>query len=265
MKLMLALLAALVSTSAFAGDALTFKELEKGEGYFRIFLEPARLKVELSDNGKDVDHTMLFSKGKQEATVLDHKKKEFMVMDKESLKKIADKMGGAMEQMKAAMSKLPPEMQKMMKEKMAAMNPQGGKDKPPVDIKKLKSGEKVGQWSATHYEVTRGKDTVSDLWTVPFKEVGVDEKNYEVVKSLGDTFSELGKEMQKVFGTAASHPQSDALGVMRKLEGFPVKTVSKRDGKKDRGYLLEKAEKKDLSDADFSVPDGYKKKSFGMM
>ena len=253
----------LTAATAFAGDTLLFKELEGGQGFFRLHLEPARMKAEVSEDGKAVKTTMMFTKAREETTILDHEKKEFMALDKSGMQKLAGTVGGAVEQMKAAMSKLPPEMQKMMKEKMGAMGAEQ-KSREPVTVKKVKS-EKVGKWSATQYEISRGKSVLSQVWTAPFKDVGVDKANYEVVRAMSDTYAAVAKDLGNIFG-AAGGAQAAQIDVVKKIEGFPVKTVAKRpNGKVDRAYQLESAEKKELSDSDFSVPEGYKKKTLGMM
>ncbi len=247
-------------TPAMAGDLLTYKEEGKGAGYVRLHLDSGRMKAELSENGQDVKGTMIFKTQGNEALILDHKRKEYVALTKEEMKKLAGTMNSAMEKMKAAMSKLPPGMQKMMKEKMGAMG-QGKKE--PVQIKKAKSGEKVGQWTADRYEVSSGKKLVSRVWTAPIGKVGADPENFKSMKAMSEAFAEIGSEIGKVLGGGGA--EAAQIELMNKMEGFPVKSVSvDSKGKDGRAYLLESVQKKTFNDSEFAVPSGFKKKNIAM-
>ncbi len=239
------------STQSFAGDLLVFKR-EKGEAFFRLQLEPGRLKVEVSEDGKEPRSSMQYEKEKQEATMIDHKSKKYTVVDKATV----DRMGSAMAKMQSAMSNLPPEMQKMMKDKMGI---ESGASAPsaPITLRKAGEGEKVGRWKATRYEAVRGKTVIGETWTVPLKEVGVDPAGFAVLKDLQELYSGLGKELK---GMASGAAPIDLDG-WKKLDGFPVKTLARSAKGASPAYVLESAEKKSFSDADFSIPSGYKKQS----
>lgn len=256
MKLLLLALAGF-SSPVFAGDLLTFKKLENESGFVRVYLEPTKMKVDLSDNGKDVKNTIFYEKAKEEATLIDHSKKQFTVFNRQTL----ERMGGAMNKMKEAMANMPPQMQKMLREKMGAA--QAATPLPPVRVKKMGSGEKVGKWKATRYEISQGKKAVSDTWTVPLQEVGVDKENFAIVKSMSESFGEIAKDFQSMMGAESAGPQAQ-LQSIGKIEGFPVKTVN-RSKKSDSGFLLESAEKKTLSSSEFAVPSSYKEKSMAQM
>jgi len=248
---------AILSTPSLAGDLLTFKKLEKGTGYVRVYLEPTKMKVELSENGKDIKSTVFYERAKDEATLIDHSKKEFTVFNRKTL----ERLGGAMSKMKEAMANMPPQMQKMLQEKMGGAH--AAKPLPPIEVKKIASGEKVGKWIATRYEISQGKKAVSDTWTVPLKDVGVEKENFAIVKSMSESFAEVAKDFQGIMGAAAAGPQAQ-LQSIGKIEGFPVKTLNKSK-KGESGFLLESAEKKTLSTTDFAVPSNYKEKSMARM
>lgn len=264
MKLLFAILSLAFPLQALSGDSLTYKEIDGGKGLLRLQLEPGRMKVDVLEDGKQSRTTLMFNRAKEETTILDHDKKEFLTIDKERMKKLAGTVGSAVTQMKAAMEHLPPAMQKMMKEKMGAMGEKQKKIE-PVKVTKAKSGEKVGKWSADRYDVSQGKKVVSQVWTANFKEVGVEKENFEIVRSMSDTFAEVSKDIGHVFGTAVG-AQAAQIDAVKKIEGFPVKTIARNpQGKNERAYQLDSAEKKELTDADFHVPEGYKKKSLGVM
>jgi hypothetical protein len=265
MKKALFVLPFFFSLPSLAGDLLTFKKLEKDPGFVRVYLEPARLKVDISEDGQTIQSSLLYRKDKQEATFVSHEKKQYTVFDKESMEKMAARMNSAMGAMKDAMARMPEGMQKMIKEKMGAA---GGEAKnEPVLVRKVGSGEKVGKWSATRFEVVHGKKVVSDAWTVPFREVGVDQANFAVLKAMSEAFADLGKEFSRMVpGAEAGQVPLAQLQGLRKIEGFPVKAVNKNAGKKgERGFLLENAEKKSLSSSELAVPTGYEEKSFARM
>ncbi len=246
------------TTSAFGGDLLSFKE-EKNPGFFRMYLEPTRMKMDFSENGKDVKSTMIFVKEKQEVTAIDHGSKKFTVLDKPTIERMSAKLGSSMAKMDEMMKKMPPEMRKMMKEKMGAMGGGGDKDL-PVEVKKAGSGETVGRWKATRYEVLRGKNVVSETWTVPMKEVNVDEKNFAVLQGMSALYAGIGKELKGVMSQAGAVDMQ----TWKKMEGFPVKTLS-RARKGGHAYVLEKSEKKNLDDSEFAAPSDYKKQEIGKL
>lgn len=261
MKIMILVLLVISNFAhASTGDLLSFKKIDKDPGYIKVYLQANRLKVDVMDSGNTAKNTVVYNKDANTITILDHAKKKFSVMDKEKMKAMSEKMGAAAAKMKEMLAKMPPEMQEMMKKKMAAMTSSPDADL-PVEVKKMGSSEKVGRWSASHYSLLRGGKEVSELWSVPAKDIGVDKDNFEVLKSMRDLFADMGNQMKGMFGSGSPH-QAQLLG-FQKIEGVPVKTVSK-SGKIERGLLLENAEKKSLSDSDFSVPAGYEENKMGV-
>jgi len=240
-----------------AGDLLQYKQ-EKESGFFRLYLEPTQMKMDFSEDGKSVKSTMVYVKETQTATMIDHGSKKFTSLDKKTIENMAAKMGPAMAKMKEAMKKMPPEMQKMMKEKMGALGGSGADQ--PIEVKKAGRGESVGRWKAARYELIRGKTVVAETWTVPMKEIGVDPKNFEILQEMSKLYEGLGQELKNMIGSAGAVDMQS----WKKMEGFPVKTVS-HQGKGEKSYVLDSVEKKSFSSSDFAVPTGYTKQDFGKM
>lgn len=241
---------------AHAGDFLSYKQ-EKTPGFLHVYLEPTRMKVDISDDGKETKTTVFFEKEKEAATMIDHKSKRYTLMDKATVERMSAKLGASMAKMDEMLKKMPPEMRKMMKEKMGAAG--GSAPAEPLDVKKTGS-ETVGKWKATRYEVLRGKTLVTETFTVPYKELGIEEKNLEAFKEMSKIFSAATKELKGMMGSQAAAVDMDS---WKKMEGFPVKTVSHARKGEAKGYVLESNEKKSLSSADFELPSGYKKQELG--
>lgn len=239
---------------ARAGDLLTYKK-DEGKDGFLLYLDKSQMRVDVVKGSEPVGQSVLFSKDRQEAVILNHKKKEAIMIDDKTIAKIAEMSKKTMEMMKS----LPPEMQKMMKEKMGMAMKQNSA-KGAVEIKKTASGVMIGKWKTTQFEILKQGKKESDVWSAPLTELGLDKNSFDILKDMGAFYGKIAKDLPMGM---QGNMEVD-VSSFQKLEGVPVKAAS-HFGSKDHSFQLETVESKKFSATDFAVPADYQKKSFGKM
>lgn len=234
---------------AIAGSQLEYSA-DSGTASYTIQTDDNNLKVDYFKNNK-AEHSILFSGSKQEVKMINHQEKMYHVMNKAMARQMAGKVNTAMAQMQAALKQMPPEMQKMMKQKMAQNPMFGGGKLPKTELKKIKANVPVGSYKTTQYKILSDKRPVSELWIASFGEVGVSQNSFKVMQSLGKFFNDIAGE----FKQGGSLKQM-GFQEWSKFQGVPVKTVNLRKG--DEVYTLKKAYSKKFASKDFQVPGSYK-------
>ena len=71
-----------------------------------------------TDSGGSNPTTMIFLGESDEMYMIDHTEKTYIVMDRETVEAMANRMSEAMQQMEAAMAQVPPEQREMMERMM---------------------------------------------------------------------------------------------------------------------------------------------------
>ncbi|MFH1755694.1 MAG: DUF4412 domain-containing protein [Candidatus Latescibacterota bacterium] len=216
--------------------------------------------VILEADGQEV----LIAKGKMKSAwdngvmIIDAEKNEICFID-DNRKMLAsgnvDEICGEMTQMvESMMANVPDEQKEMMKKMM------GDTKAPKVEIVKKGAGEKVAGFETMRYDVMSDGALYEELWLSADKALM---KDCEAVMKMMVKFMSC---MQAV-SSMGSKPSPEASPEYVKLFelGMMVKSVSHAEGGTAENTDITTISKKDLSDADFALPDGYKRVSFQAM
>ena len=249
-----------------------------GGAVFRIEVEDiaAGGKVEITEMKVDGNRmrtdsrgknamTMIFLGATDEMYMIDHNDKSYIVMDRETVERLANQMGAAMKQMEEALKNVPPEqremVERMMKGKMKGM-PSSTPRAEPV-VKSLGKSDTVNGVSCDWKEVSR--DDVVELkvcvsgWTDirggdELRQIGLEMKDF--MSALVDAMGSAG-----FGGTIAESPMT----AMEMAGGFPLITENFKQGKLARRSRFQSVEEVTIPDDQFMPPSGYKKKDMGKM
>ena len=131
---------------------------EGGESYITVTkIEGDRMRSDNQGEDGKMATTMIFLGETDEMYMIDHKKKTYLVMDRETIEALGKQMSEAMQQMEAALAQVPPGqremMERMMKGKMGG-DPNYKPPSPPV-VRSLGESGSVNGIACEWKEVTR--------------------------------------------------------------------------------------------------------------
>lgn len=174
---------------------------------------------------------------------IDHDKKTYMEV---SFAEIKEGLTRAKKAMEEAMKNLTPQQRQMM-EKMGMKMPQLPAQK-TYDLEKTEERKEISGYACEKYVLHKGEDESTDTWWI--------------TRDLG-SFKHFGEMMAKVFEGFGMGQVAEA-EKFAEIDGVPVKTVEQQ-GDKLRVSELTKVEKSTLDAAQFTAPEGYKKKEMPKM
>ena len=110
-----------------------------------------------TDSGGSNQTTMIFLGESDEMYMIDHTEKTYIVMDRETVEAMANRMSEAMQQMEAAMAQVPPEQREMMERMMKGRMGNLQSTAPHVEpvVRSLGESESVNGVGCEWKEVTR--------------------------------------------------------------------------------------------------------------
>lgn len=224
---------------------------------------PTFAKDRSDTNGAMVFHGDLGEKNK--IVLIDHDEKSYMVMDKETMKAMGEKMNEAMRQAEEAMKNMSKEQQAMIKKarERAGMTPppdaMGKKQK--MEIKKTgEHGTKQG-FACVKYEAFKNGQKVREIWTTDWANIdGGDE--------AADAFGRMAAFFEEMMNSLPNFPGADMAGGENFIDelnfddGFPVEWRDYDEGGDlEDESTLKSARRQRLDPAAFEPPVGYKRLS----
>ena len=218
----------------------------------------------IGDNGMRAEsraegekNTVIFRSDKEVLWVINTADNSYTEMTKQDIKKIKGRMDEAMSMMQEQMKKMPPEqramMEQMMKGKAMPMPAQPEKEV----YKKVASGVMAGKWKCDKYEGYRNGQLTEEVWTTSWKSLGIEQKDFRVMQSMGEFMSELSPDAASKFNVG-----SDEWEENQGYPGVPVRKISYSMGKKVSQNEIQEVKKKKIDSSLFELPKGLTKQSF---
>ncbi len=256
-RLQLALIALFLSPLANAGVALEMvtKDMSGNEKErSQIYAQDGFLRLD-SDGGPFAADVSLIFDGNR-FLVIDHGEKSYIIMDKEMLTRMTNKMNEAMEQMKAELASLPPEQRAMAEQMMARQMPgMMGDSEPPPPPRVEATGE--GEWGGrdcTQYDVFENNIKTQEVCAAPLDQVEGSAEMMDTFQSMAGFVKELSESLPGPLGSSFNdHPGM----VAELIGGFPIHSVEFRMGKPDSEVTMESIREEQLASSKFEAPDGY--------
>jgi hypothetical protein len=219
---------------------------EEAEHKSTIYLGATKIRIETT--GSSANSVMIFDGERKVLWIVDTRKKTYYEMTEEDVAKISATMKKMQEQMAGLPAAQRAMMEKMMKGKMSQAR--------TVETRKVRSGVQEGEYTCTVYEVSVNGERTSEVWTAPAGQVQLQPEDFSVFQAMGKMMEPLSQSMP---GGAASPLTTGG----EQMDGFPVRTVTYSGDKPVSENKVVGVERRDLEDALFTVPDGYKKKKMG--
>lgn len=251
-----------VTVENFAEDNAFF---EGGESYVTVTkVEGNRMRMDTQGEDGTLASTVLFLGETDEMYMIDHKKKTYMVMDREQIEALGEQLGQAMKQMEEALAQVPPAQREMMERMMKGKMPAQDYEPPPPPVVTAtgESGTVNGiacQWK----QVTRD-DVLSEKACVCDENAIAGGK--EMV-ALAHEMRDFAAGLMKVANSVSNMPifgggtmGNFAANMVADLGGFSLISESyDGDEKLVKRSTFESADEVSIPNEEFTPPSGYKR------
>lgn len=251
---------------------LNTKEFQDGSagGKMKVFIEGDDLRVEMVEGGAR-EGAFIFKGKERTMLMIDDKRRQYMVMDEQTIQGLASQMNQAMAEYQKMLESVPPQqramMEQMMKQQMGNMMQQAAPAKESVLTKSGKN-KSISGYQTIHYLEKMEGLLENEYWVTNWNNVDGGEEVMDAFKNM----AKFQEELFKAFSSGGNNPlagvlQSFSDNMFKKLndlEGFPVAVINYDQGVKSSETILESIDKRSLEAALFSPPKGYKRQNMGM-
>ncbi|HKE95223.1 MAG TPA: hypothetical protein VKB34_13005 [Povalibacter sp.] len=190
---------------------------------------------------------------------LNNKEHNYTVMDRETLRKMADTINPALKQMRERLEQMPPEQRAQMERMLGGR--MGGTEQSPVEVRKTARTDKVAGYSCSYVELVRDGALQDEICVAaPSVLKGGDELMTAAQKAsalVQDMFKDLDAPWlkQSVDRQIQNYSQ---------LGGLPILTRHFEDGKPVSESTVRSVRSEAIPAATFEVPAGYTRKELMM-
>jgi len=222
-----------------------------------IYAQGKKLRMDPHPTKGSEDMSVLFRD--DTLWMVNHKKKVCQKIDKEGMEELSAQLGGAMKEMEAQLAQLPPEQRAMMEKMMKGKMPPGaGMGEAPSRRIEAGATEQVGEYSCTVHTLYSGEEKVWEVCAAEESAVGAVAEAMEAFRAMSGFAEQLREAMQQgPFAEMMNTPFND----MNEIGGFPVRVRTFQNGQLEIETTLKSAERQDLADDVFAVPERYKVKN----
>ncbi len=211
------------------------------------------MRAEASAEGKN--NIVIFRSDKEVFWMINTADKSYTEMTKKDIKKIKGQMDEAMRMMQEQMKNMPPEQRAMMEQMMKGKAMPAQPEK--TVFKKVASGVKVGKWKCDKYEGYNRGQLTEEVCTASWKNLGIEQKDFRVMKSMGEFMSELSPDAASHFNVG-----SDKWEKEQGYPGVPVRIISYSMGKKVFQTEIQDIKRQKIDSSLFELPKGLTKQNF---
>lgn len=218
-------------------------------------------KIKMSGLG-DENSEFIYDGTQQAMLILDHKRKSFMQLDKQTIDQIASQLGEAMKQMEEQMAAMPPAQRAMMEKMMKGKMPQGAEAQPELTVTRTGEKDTLSGFKAEKVEVGSAAGKQRELWVAKWSDLKGSEEVGEAFKGMSELFAGMMSAfsqgpMSQMFQRGG---ETNWIEQVQKLEGFPVLTREfDAAGKILSETALSQIREMAIPASEFEAPKGYKR------
>lgn len=222
------------------------------EGAVRMQVDGGRLRLEQS-NGAARESALIY----RDDTVyaLNPKDKSYVVIDRPSIEKMAEKLGPTLRQMQEQLANLPPAQRAMMESMMGGQP--GGANRAPPMLRPTERTEKVAGYSCKIVQLLEAEVLLRELCVAPPSELKGGQEVYDAAAKLSALLEEIVTSIDAPWLTGTMARQMDNFS---KIGGVPLLTRSYEQGKLAREVRLQAIRSEAVSATQFEVPAEYRQR-----
>ena len=259
-RLTFAASAALAAAPLFAGVRIQMEDSDVASKKVTtqvMMLDNTRFRM---DADEKTSVMFLTDGGRNRMVILDRGRNTYQEIDQQTMDQMGQQMAGAMAQMDAAMKNMPPEQRAMMEKMMKGKMPQAG----PAIVKVVytaKGSGTVNGFSCTKYDGMQGAQKVSEICAASPSQIKMNPGDFQVFEKMKQFTAGITDALKN--SPMASSMQSVSMAPSG-IEGFPIQSITFRNGQPSDRVELKSAATASFSDADFSVGSAKKVEMPGM-
>lgn len=218
----------------------------------RTYINSDRVRTEIGTG-----QVAIFRGDKDVFWFIDNEDRTYTELTREDIQKMKAQLEETSKMFEEQMQNLPPEQRKMMESMMGGKMP----EKPPeLKYKKIASGQKIGQWTCDEYVGYLDGQKHAEVWTTPWKDLGLSSEDFDAMKQMSSFFEEFSKDAAHLFKVGDESAKKDAEG--RLYSGMPVKMIGYSGDQQTYKLELKEVKKQDCPASLFELPEGLKKQDF---
>ncbi len=248
----------LLSPIAYAGvvmDMVTRDASGTETDRTKIYAQSNKIRMEHGGEN-EASATMIFLGN--EFLYVDHDDKSYMVMDEATMNQMSAQINDAMKEMEAQLAGMPPEqramVEQMMKGQMQGMMGQQGDTAPPPRVEAMGSGEWKSR-KCREYAVFEGSVKTQQLCAADLDDVEGSDEVIEGFRAMAAYITKMTESLPMRSDDGLNPGE-----LMDQIDGFPVHTIDYANGEVLSESSLDSIEERDLDEAMFQVPDGYRRR-----
>jgi len=220
----------------------------------KLFAQSGKIRMEDIGDSSGQQMSMIFLG--QEFIVIDHGNHTYIVMDEAMVAEMGSQMSAAMQQMQAELARMPPEqramVEQMMQGQMAGVMG-SGEQAPPPRVENVGTGEWQSE-PCTQYAVYEGGEKTQEICAAPLAEIDGADEAMRAFESMAKFINSLSESMPEPM---ASSMAENPMGLIDRIDGFPVRTVDFEGGEASNETTLESVVDKPLDASLFAIQEGY--------
>ncbi len=207
------------------------------------------------------DQTLVFRGGEQSSiTVIDHHKKSFSVIDRESMAAFSTEMQILMQATSTRIESLPPEQRAIVQKMIESQIGKARQPNPnPSTVLKTHERDTLSGLPCVKYEVFLRGEKLREVWVTSPESVQGGESALAILQEMSDFYSTLMDSVDRTIpglggGFRVDQNPFEDLG---RMNGFPVLTRNFADGRVRTEIVLHSVGEQSLSPAELEPPEGY--------
>ena len=205
------------------------------------------MRVDAQANGS----TMIFKD--ETIYALSHKDKSYIVMDRASMKRMADQLNPALQMLQERMKTMTPEQRAQM-EKMLGTKIPGTEAQPQPEIKRTSRNDKINGYSCTYVEVREGGVLTDEVCVAPANAL---KGSAELIGSARKMQALVNDMMNSMDAPWLKQMAQKQIQNFEALGGIPVVSRHFVDGKPQNETSLASISTETVAASQFEIPAGY--------
>jgi hypothetical protein len=234
-------------------------------GTVEISTQDGVSRMEVTSVSSDESGGMIFREKSREFIAIDHKQKEYYVIDEAAMERIGGQLSTAMQQMQDALGDMPPEQRAMAEQMMKQHLPALAQAPAPMTVRKTGATETINGFRCEYYEVQQQGAKIRELCVADWSDIDGGREAADSMLAMAGFFDKMAQQFSSGSGMDVMGQQRELFQHMRELGGYPVLTREFDDsGRVESESRLKSAGTGDIDPALFDPPQGYRKKDLGI-
>lgn len=213
------------------------------------YMDAGWLRLETkSEEGEDV--VILFRADQPLAWIIDRTESTYSELTPAKVAQMRQEMDQARKELETQLAQMPPEQRRAIEQILGDRM-----GTPATTVRLVGSGERVGSFLCTRYEVLRGGQRRNEVWAAPVEQLQLRPEEYETFLALGRLFAPL--EQRGPLNQLSGLPGGET------IPGFPVRSLTYDGGRPIVEERVVRVQRRELEASLFELPPGLRRTEIG--